>query len=354
MTIQCPKCGFSREVPEDKLPASASIATCPKCAHKFKFRDLPRVTRLRDYHEERDEPTSDTHPRPGEHDEPDGRGNEAPVAGRPGQAGGQVEPAASANRPARAPRPPAEGDIWQRLESMRSERQESPGQDDQEAPAKESGLPEDEGTDEASARGDATSIEAPWERTDKFGVAGGFVQTVKRATLHPQAFFGHMPLRGMAKPLAFFLLVGCIQLAAQLGWGAAGMTFMDLVTQRPEEASVTTSLGEGGYLLFIIFPLVLTTLLFAMSGLNHLFLMATKAANRGFEATFRAVAYGSAPLVLSVIPYAGDMLGLVWNLAVTIIAYKYIHRTSYARVALAMLIPFAFMFALGLFSLGAT
>ncbi|QLA15155.1 hypothetical protein GD605_02875 [Desulfolutivibrio sulfoxidireducens] len=39
MRIICPECGFSRNVPDDKVPASSAVATCPKCRHRFRFRD---------------------------------------------------------------------------------------------------------------------------------------------------------------------------------------------------------------------------------------------------------------------------------------------------------------------------
>lgn len=38
MRIVCPQCGYSRDIPADKVPASSSIATCPKCQFRFRFR----------------------------------------------------------------------------------------------------------------------------------------------------------------------------------------------------------------------------------------------------------------------------------------------------------------------------
>ncbi|WP_300909447.1 zinc-ribbon domain-containing protein, partial [uncultured Desulfovibrio sp.] len=37
VNITCPRCGFSRELPADRLPARAVIATCPRCACRFRF-----------------------------------------------------------------------------------------------------------------------------------------------------------------------------------------------------------------------------------------------------------------------------------------------------------------------------
>ena len=40
MQITCPNSQFTQDVPEEKIPPGAEQATCPKCRHKFKFRDL--------------------------------------------------------------------------------------------------------------------------------------------------------------------------------------------------------------------------------------------------------------------------------------------------------------------------
>lgn len=37
MNITCPRCGFSRELPADRAPSKAVIATCPHCACRFRF-----------------------------------------------------------------------------------------------------------------------------------------------------------------------------------------------------------------------------------------------------------------------------------------------------------------------------
>ncbi|MFT3957504.1 MAG: YIP1 family protein [Desulfovibrio sp.] len=37
MNITCPRCGFSRELPADRLPSKAVIATCPHCACRFRL-----------------------------------------------------------------------------------------------------------------------------------------------------------------------------------------------------------------------------------------------------------------------------------------------------------------------------
>ncbi len=37
ISVQCPHCGFSRQVPADKIPPGRSTVTCPKCEKPFRF-----------------------------------------------------------------------------------------------------------------------------------------------------------------------------------------------------------------------------------------------------------------------------------------------------------------------------
>ena len=41
MNIKCPQCGFSRNVPESKLPGKKVIATCPRCGFRFPLQMQP-------------------------------------------------------------------------------------------------------------------------------------------------------------------------------------------------------------------------------------------------------------------------------------------------------------------------
>ncbi|EKO39424.1 MAG: Yip1 domain containing protein [Solidesulfovibrio magneticus str. Maddingley MBC34] len=41
MRITCPQCGFFREIPDTKAPVTPTMATCPKCRHRFRFRPQP-------------------------------------------------------------------------------------------------------------------------------------------------------------------------------------------------------------------------------------------------------------------------------------------------------------------------
>jgi hypothetical protein len=98
--------------------------------------------------------------------------------------------------------------------------------------------------------------------------------------------------------------------------------------------------GFGSVFLLIMYPVVLTVMLFVVSSLNHLCLLAVKSGEAGYEATYRVVSYSSAPMVLAVIPVFGPFVGWIWSMVCTFLGFMSVHQTSAGRVILAMLLPF--------------
>jgi hypothetical protein len=64
---------------------------------------------------------------------------------------------------------------------------------------------------------------------------------------------------------------------------------------------------------------------------------------KGFEVTFRVVAYSQATRVWSIIPFIGSPIGWVWRTVVQIIGLKEVHQISYVRITVAFLIPLALL-----------
>ena len=82
MNITCPRCGFSRQVPADRLPARAVIATCPHCSCRFRFAPdtgvqevLPDAPQTGDHGPVRDQGAV-----PASHDVPDSANSPDPVS----------------------------------------------------------------------------------------------------------------------------------------------------------------------------------------------------------------------------------------------------------------------------------
>jgi predicted Zn finger-like uncharacterized protein len=278
MYIKCPECGFGREVPEDKIPAQAKKATCPKCGARFDFRDSEEESVF-------------------------------PVSG----SDAEETPSQSAG---------SEENIWSQLENMgRSEPSDS----------------EDAGSEQNQS---FAGEKVPWENLEEEGFFPGFLRTIKKAMLAPASFFSGMPLLGLIRPLVFYLILTELQAVATFLWQMTG--FLPMMGAHGQAGGVIGLgvMGAGSIALLIIYPVILTIMLFIVAGINHLLLRICGAGAQGFEGTFRVVTYGNSPMILGVIPFLGPLVGGLWAMVVTIIGYKNIHDTTYGRVILAFLLPF--------------
>ncbi len=351
MEIACPKCGYTRSVPEGKIPATAEVATCPKCKARFKFRDVsgqnqplvppqenssPRAARI--------PPDFSEAPAPGRHEQDapfeqtsdvedlteiqESPRQEIPNAqGQEASAYREDAPPA----PPKASRPGPQDDFWDKLETMGSSNEVH---DEQHARFRES-----------------SHSEVPWEELETYGFFHGMYHTIKQVMLSPIEFFKSMPVRGgIARPLVFYLLIS--EVVAVFAFIFQMMGMAALTTIAPAESAADSMgmmsiLGVGSSaLILILYPLLFTIGLFINSGITHFFLMIFKAADSGFEATFRVSAYGNAPIVLAIVPLVGPIVGTIWTLFVLIIGYKYAHRASYGQVVMALLTPLLLLFVL--------
>ena len=292
MHLKCPQCEFSREIPEEKIPARAQMATCPKCGHKFQFRELNSP-------EENISPSSFS-------EQEQTQQESAPENGQ-------------------------ENDIWSKLESL------SPQEADEES-FEESGPQFSKRT--------KSQEEVPWEELDKNGFFPGLANTIRRVLFKPSDFFRSMPLGGgLIKPLVFYLIISEVQALAQFFWQMAGLLSAPEMSGRFGGMVGVGMTGIGSLLILIFYPILLAVMLFLISGINHFCLNALKAASRGFEGTFRVLSYSSAPMILSVFPIIGPLAGAIWTFICTILGFKNMHRTTVPKVILAMLVA-GFIFLL--------
>jgi len=68
-------------------------------------------------------------------------------------------------------------------------------------------------------------------------------------------------------------------------------------------------------------------------------LLLVRGGRKGFEATFRVVAYSQATTVWGILPFIGSPIGWVWKTIVLTIGLKEAHEIGYLRIFVAFLIP---------------
>jgi hypothetical protein len=220
-------------------------------------------------------------------------------------------------------------DIWESLSAMNSSTRSDPlpGDHAQQDPHQDSTFGRQGGPG------------APWEHLDKIGFFPGFMETLKQVMLHPIRFFRDTVFSpGIGKALVFYLLIAEVQALAQFFWQMTGV--IPMMGESAGEAALGLGMvGMGSALILIFYPILLTIMLFFIVGLNHLCLHIFRAASQGFVGTFKAVTYGSAPMVLALFPLVGPLVGALWTMITTFFGYKYIHKTTTLKVVLAMLLP---------------
>ncbi|WP_272700268.1 YIP1 family protein [Desulfovibrio sp. Fe33] len=384
MQITCPECRFTREVDENRIPARSQVATCPKCQTKFKFRDLPEEEFLLEEAEPAARPEPASAPQPpaapesavSETSTPEPQAEPAPETYSPPRHEPPTRPEIRADkeREKAFPNLPDPDDdsndaLWQRLHTMtppdkgrsvqdephaehRYGAEEHRQEQDQEPvpgwtgefnadfpdPMQEEFMNEDE--DEMSMQ-----VPPPFEQLDRYGFFHGLFLTLKLVLLSPRLFFSVMPVgNGLSKPLTFAILVSMIQTVAQYAWGVVGLTpGVDVSGQGFQAVPYDAT---NGLFELLLTPAFVALSLFAISGFYHVILSLLKVGGKGFEGSFRAVAYAYAPMMTGIIPMftvefmAGWMfLYAVWGLALTAIGLKHIHKTGYSKIIPVLLLP---------------
>lgn len=441
MDITCPKCRFTRTIPDDKIPDHAVRATCPKCNHKFQFRTLqedflleeeeptppphmappangkvadPRSllkgSPLREPHEpprrplipwddgpeetlEPDEeeidesssllrppPRSGSRPTPTRPDDPlarlmrsttppgfpdDEDEDDIPAMLTRGRApAGQGAPSGpqratpllrtdvEQNDPVRdeyvkpvfqpllqePEEKEQEGeDIWRKLERL------EPAEDPSARPQ-----PSRDWKPEGEAEAEP-AVEAPWERLDRHGFFGGLWHTTTRAMFHPGLFFEALPTdKGLGRPLAYYVIITLLGHALMLPWALTTADMLLAQIQSPVASGWLTSLlsPRNQVLQVAVMPVLGTLQIFFLTSILHVSLFIFQGGRRGFEATFRVMAYTAAPKILFLIPFIGPAIAPVWSFITLLVGLKRIHRTSYLQILLALLLPVAAVFIL--------
>ncbi len=86
-------------------------------------------------------------------------------------------------------------------------------------------------------------------------------------------------------------------------------------------------------------PVGTTVALILQAAIYHVCLMILGVARRSLVDTFRVVCYSVGPQLFQIVPLFGGLVAWVWQIVLTIIGMKVVHRTSYGRSTIAVLLP---------------
>lgn len=197
--------------------------------------------------------------------------------------------------------------------------------------------------------GGAVAPGNPWDQRARLGFVNALIENTKLFALNPSEAWARTQRTGdLVGPLIFGVLLGWIgaffQLIWQLLFGNAALRM--LMSSMPPEArsqmGPMISAGAGGFVGFIVYPIIAVIVLFIGAAILHLCCMLVGAlaeSDSGFEGSFRAVAFSAVGSLGYVVPVVGGLIVMVWTIFLAVLGVSTLHRTSQGKALLAVLLP---------------
>ena len=198
-----------------------------------------------------------------------------------------------------------------------------------------------------SPRGEGAALVA-WEDPAQGNEIERFLRTLRDVLTAPvEAFDKVGASEALGRPIAFGMIVTTLAQLAQAAYQALFGSLASLVTLLTAHGAATPrpSVFGGASETAVQFALAIFTPIFFVLGLVisgavfHVGLMIFGGANRSFNQTLRALSYATATNVLAFVPIVGPLLGGLWAMALHVIGLARVHRTTYAKSALAVFAP---------------
>lgn len=188
-----------------------------------------------------------------------------------------------------------------------------------------------------------------WENREQIGITAAVWQTVQEVLTRPAETFSTMRREGgLFSPLSYALLVGSVGFIINAVYQLAIRNVVGVQQQMPPGLPpefthwIELMQKPGFYLIMaILSPILIVVMTFFQSAILHLCLMLCGGANRGYETTFRVVAYSlGSTASLELIPVCGSMVAGIWRLVCHCIGLAKAHETDTWRAVLAVFMPF--------------
>ena len=175
----------------------------------------------------------------------------------------------------------------------------------------------------------------------------GFFKTWKTVILDPKVFFSKLPNKmGLREPSIFYLKLQTISwllVAIVMGFWLIPSGGFSLVSSLFGGVGILVGLLLG-ILTVVVMIFLSWGMMFVGAGVIHLFVRAFGGIKE-YKETFKAMAYGSAPGVLSSIPLLG-WLASIYSVILQVIGLSERQKLSLSRSVAAVLVPTVLFWAI--------
>jgi hypothetical protein len=334
VNITCPRCGFSRPLPDDRLPRRPVIATCPQCACRFRFApDAGVLEVLAPVPGAAQEPPQDmaqTPPAaPGGGDDPLPPGAIVPGRPAPPAAGAEKADSSREDEEAAAPARKAARPRWDEDAAAEDAGRNAARDRKREGREAEAGFDQEAGEDN------------PWRRApEPDGWPAAFYHTCMRVMFGSQRFFAALrPGEAQTRALIFYLIISAVQVAVERVWSGVFLSLM-----APSAAS-DPQLEKMLILLSPQMSLPMTVLLklavsvvqiYVLSALIQFTYGFVASKRQDFSLVFQVMAYASAPGLLCIVPLLGSVVGFIWSFACILVGCRAALRLSWPQTLMGL------------------
>ncbi len=149
----------------------------------------------------------------------------------------------------------------------------------------------------------------PWENPSAYGWRRAFTSTLHGVMFNGPAFFSRIRGKGSLAPgYLFFLLLSLFAIGCSAFWTQAAFRLL-----RTGEAVPQSSFNLS--VILLVSPIVLGLVQLFITGFIRVMLSLFAPEKAGFAAIFKIVSYSVSPLILSIVPFVGPVVGALWVLA---------------------------------------
>ncbi|MDX1395502.1 MAG: YIP1 family protein [Gemmatimonadota bacterium] len=171
-----------------------------------------------------------------------------------------------------------------------------------------------------------------------------FLDTWIESVVRPARFFAGVHYEApAARPILYYLLVSLVGATFSLWWSSIFTAMRLPGAFAGGEPWVAASPAASALVTFFATPFLAFIGLIVWTSLLHMLVAIFAPGRRGYGATMRVVCYASGPHVMSVVPFIGSLVGLVWGLVLLTAGLREAHRMSAGAaigvVIIAVLIP---------------
>ncbi|MDT8437052.1 MAG: YIP1 family protein [Gemmatimonadota bacterium] len=216
-----------------------------------------------------------------------------------------------------------------------------PGDGPTEPAAVEAGGTLGEGQPAEGPAADVAPGRVPWEDPEE-GFPANLFRTWMRSLAEPSALFRSVdPEAPLLRPLLYFLIVTVTASFFATMWLLAGVTMLPMTGAgaAAELAAPTAVSALADFFLSPFLALVGLGFTTLVVGLGVRLIMG---AGRRLRGTAHLLCYTSGPMVLTIVPLVGQLVGSVWSIVLLVIGVREVHRTTTGQAVVAgLLVPLA-------------